>query len=124
MSWSSAWKWVCTIALIAAAGSYLTREVATIILVLAAACGILFLFSLFFVGSLEAINRGIELLQSRLRALDAPARAFPATPRSFASGAGSGSFLVATHTREAARRSSPEAAICVESAPRVCRAKE
>ena len=78
MSWSRAWKWVCTIALIAAAGSYLTREVATIILVLAAACGILFLFSLFFVGSLEAINRGIELLQSRLRALDAPARAlFP-----------------------------------------------
>lgn len=80
MMWTRAWKWVCTIALTAAAGSYLIQEVATTTLVLAAACGTLFLFSLSFVGSLEAINRGIEPLQSRLRALDGWTRAVFSRP--------------------------------------------
>ena len=95
MSCRRAWKWLFTLALIVAAGNYLIQEVATILLVLAAACGILFLFSLFFMGSLEAINRGIELLQSRMRALDAPARAlFPQPPGHLPVVPGQGLFLL------------------------------
>ena len=75
MSWRRAWKWLFTLALIVAARNYLIQEVATILLVLAAACGILFLFSVFSVGCSEAINRGIELLEPRLRSLGGRTRA-------------------------------------------------